>query len=68
MRIAAMSGHSQPETNVPVVNLDPDQTPTSTLPDTARDGSPALRPGDADSMPATDGEPIFSTDPLAGRP
>lgn len=33
-------------------------------PETAMDGSPALRPGDPDPAPQPDNAPIFSTDPL----
>jgi hypothetical protein len=48
------------------VDLTPSETPSIVPQETARDGSPALRPGDA-APSGADEEPIFSTDPLAGR-
>ncbi len=55
---------SLPSVDVPDVDLSPDQAPSVLPPETAVDGSPARRPGDPDPAPASDGAPIFSTDPL----
>jgi len=44
--------------------IEPDQLPTILPAQTAIDGSAPLRPGDPDPAQASDGEPLFSTDPL----
>lgn len=57
-------GHAEPNESVPVVDLGPSEPPSTVSPNTARDGSPARRPGDVDPAPTDDGAPLFSTDPL----
>ena len=53
-------------TDVQVVDLDPSETPYVAPTSTARDGTPARRPGDLDPVAKSDDEPLFSTDPLRG--
>ena len=61
-----MTGLLPPNDLEPDVDVSPTQTPSVLPGQTARDGSPARRPGDPDPAPAEDGAPLFSTDPLAG--
>ena len=55
-----------PQSPIPDSNLEvrPDVAPPAAPRQTARDGSPASRPGDPAKAPQPDGAPIFSTDPL----
>ena len=60
-----MSDHAESPIGPPEFDVKPDLPPAAAPRRTARDGSAASRPGDPAAAPQSDGEPIFSTDPLA---
>jgi len=55
---------SLPTGGIPVIDIEPNEPAPIVPGDTAIDGSPASRPGDPSPPPASDDEPLFSTDPL----